>query len=289
MKLISYYSYADPYRPEPHACSRESDRTPLLVNCAGSFISKFPFATDNPSGRLDYYLMCVLSGTMTVRMNDTLQTVTAGDAVLFPPKHPYFYSYDGKGDDLNYLWVHFTGSHAQSYLEELGLDPLPFHGNAAFDAHGLSFFRSLFDVFSKDSTNKELKLSATLLQILLSVSGAALGNHKSSNPLARSLQYINASYTDDIQIPALAAMENLSNSRYHVLFKETVGVSPRAYITMLRMRHACELLSNTNLTVKQIGALVGYEDSHFFCKIFKSKIGVSPSLYRKNGQEEEVK
>ena len=71
-------------------------------------------------------------------------------------------------------------------------------------------------------------------------------------------------------------------SRYHVLFKETVGMSPRAYITMLRMRHACDLLNNTNLTVKQIGALVGYEDSHFFCKTFKSKIGVSPSLYRKD-------
>jgi YesN/AraC family two-component response regulator len=142
----------------------------------------------------------------------------------------------------------------------------------------------LFDVFSKESPHKETALASSLLQILLSLSDAVTAGPKNVNPLSRSLQHIHASYTDDIQIPALATMENLSNSRYHVLFKETVGMSPRSYITMLRMRHACDLLNTTNLTVKQIGALVGYEDSHFFCKIFKSKIGVSPSLYRKSDQ-----
>ena len=287
MKLISYYSYDDPSHAEPHACSRESNRVPLLVNCAGSFISKFPFTTDNPSGRLDYYLMYLLSGSLTVRLDGVPHTVTAGNAVIFPQKYPYYYSYNGEGEDLNYLWVHFTGSHAKHYLDELGFGALPHIWHASLDAQGLSCFRTLFHVYSEDSPHKETALASALLQILLAISGAISTTSQAVNPLARSLQYINASYTDDIQIPALAVMENLSNSRYHVLFKEIVGVSPRAYITMLRMRHACDLLNTTTLTVKQIGALVGYEDSHFFCKIFKSKIGVSPSFYRKDGRENE--
>ena len=282
MKLISYYSYDDPFRSVPHACSRESDRVPLLVNCAGSFISKFPFTTDNPTGRMDYYVMYLLSGSLSVRLDGVLHTVTAGDSVVFPPKYPYFYSYNGEGEDLNYLWVHFTGSYAKGYLNELGFEGLPRLWRASPDAHTLSCFRNLFDIFSKDSAHKETALASALLQILLSLSDTAHAHPKHENPLARSLQYINASYTDDIQIPALATMENLSNSRYHVLFKEATGMSPRSYITMLRMRHACDLLNTTNLTIKQIGALVGYEDSHFFCKIFKAKIGTSPSLYRKN-------
>ena len=284
MKLISYYSYADPSHSVPHACSRESDRVPLLVNCAGSFISKFPFTTDNPSGRLDYYLMYMLSGNLTIRVEGDLHTVSAGDIVIFPPRYPYFYSYSGEGDDLNYLWVHFTGSHAKHYLTELGFEALPHIWHAPLDAHGITHFRSLFDIFAKESPHKETALVASLLQILLALSDAFSNVSHEVSPLARSLQYINASYTDDIQIPSLAVMENLSNSRYHVIFKKTVGMSPRAYITMLRLRHACELLNNTTLTVKQIGALVGYEDSHFFCKIFKSKIGMSPSLYRKDEQ-----
>ncbi len=282
MKLISYYSYADPFRPESHACSRESSHTPLLVNCAGSFVSSFPFTTDNPAGRLDYYLLYVASGTLTVGIHNRLQILHPGDAVIFPPHYHYYYTFDGKGEALNYLWVHFTGSHAGSYLNELGLGELPRVSHASADAHIPSAFRSLFDIFSRESAHRELSLAAALLQLITTLS-EAVSSTEPSNPIARSLQYINASYTDDIQIPTLAAMENLSNSRYHVVFKETVGLSPRAYITMLRMRHACELLSNTDLTVRQIGALVGYDDSHFFCKVFKSKMGLSPSLYRKEG------
>ena len=285
MKLISYYSYADPFRAEPHACSRESDRAPLLVNCAGSFISSYPFTTDNPSGRLDFYLMYMISGTLTVRPREEELTLNAGDILIFPPQHHYYYTYDGKGEALNYLWVHFTGSHAAYYLEELGFCDLPHVWHSSANVHITTLFRSLFDVFSKEMPHKEHNLAASLLQILTSLSGAVLSS-EAATPLTRSLQYINTSYTDDIQIPTLAVMENLSNSRYHVVFKEVTGMSPRAYITMLRMRHACDLLDNTDLTVRQIGALVGYEDSHFFCKIFKSKMGVSPSLYRKKDREE---
>ena len=284
MKLISYYSYADPFRPEAHACSRESTDVPLLVNCAGSFVSSYPFATDNPAGRLDYYLLYVASGTLTVRIHDQLLSAGPGDLMILPPRYHYYYAYDGKGEPLNYLWVHFTGSHAGYYLKDLDLEEVPGIRHASADAHIPTGFRALFDIFSKDAPHRDHALAAALLQLLTAIADAVRVSEP-PNPIGRSLQYINASYTDDIQIPTLAAMENLSNSRYHVVFKEAVGLSPRAYITMLRMRHACDLLSTTNLTVRQIGALVGYEDSHFFCKVFKSKMGISPSLYRRNGTE----
>ena len=101
----------------------------------------------------------------------------------------------------------------------------------------------------------------------------------------RSLGYINRAYTDTIQIDELAAMENLSSSRYHVLFKEITGVAPSEYIIGLRMRDACELLRSTNMTVKQIGASVGYENQHYFSKLFKLKIGVPPIDYRKGARQ----
>ncbi len=281
MKPISYYSFADPLRAEPWLCSRESSNEPLLVNCAGNFVSSFPFTTDNTAGRLDFYLMYMVGGSLTVRVGEQLRTAKAGDVIIFPPRHHYYYTYDGKGEALNYFWVHFTGSHAEYYLKSLGFGEFPYIWHSSADAHASSLFRSLFNIFSKDTPHQEHALAASLLQLLTTLSDAiaALG---SVNPIVRSLQYINTSYTDDIQIPMLATMENLSNSRYHVVFKETVGMSPRAYITMLRMRHACELLGNTDMPVKQIGALVGYEDSHFFCKVFKSKVGVSPSSYRQD-------
>ena len=46
------------------------------------------------------------------------------------------------------------------------------------------------------------------------------------------------------------------------------------------MSAACELLESSNISVKQVGALVGYNDPHFFSKLFKKHVGISPSEYR---------
>ena len=121
-------------------------------------------------------------------------------------------------------------------------------------------------------------LSAALQRVLIDLSRAHRGY--SHTPLERSIAHIKTSYTEEISIPELAAMEGLSVSRYNAVFKESTGVSPVKYITDLRITHACSLLQSTNLHVKEIGVMVGYKDNHFFSKAFKAKIGMSPREYR---------
>lgn len=278
MKNLSYYIDRS---AEPNAInsgSFVSDAAPIIVNCTGRLDTEFAFTTHNNDGRLDYYLMYITGGRLKVDTPDGVREVSAGDAVVFPPRYKYRYSYDGKGETLSYMWVHFTGSHAAFYLGEVGFDKLPsIRTSASCDMRVVSGFREMFDIFSKRQTLYEQFLAAALIRIL-----AILGaSDEKENPIARSLAYINASYTEDIRIPELAQMDNLSNSRYHTLFTKYTGSSPKKYITELRIRHACELLRTTNLTAKQIGLIVGYPDSHFFSKVFKNNVGVSPLEYRK--------
>ncbi len=280
MKSISLYSYEHSDTYSLNFCSRASDSAPLIVNCAGNFTSEFPFSTVNELGREDYYLLHVTKGALTVRFPDGECRAAAGDTVIFPPKYKYSYRYEGDGDGISYLWSHFTGSHAEFYLSRLGFFPLPSLRVSHSDAHVGSLFRSMFDIYLREDSFREHDLAALLLQILSHLAQAASNSSKA--PLMRSVAYINSSYTEQIPIPRLAAMENLSNSRYHVVFKQVTGKSPSEYITGLRMLHACELLSGTDMPVKQIGILVGYSDSHFFSKIFKKNLGVSPTEYRKD-------
>lgn len=259
-------------------CSRESSDAPLIVNCAGNFNSSFPFSTVNANGRLDYYLMHVTQGSLTFNFPDGKQILGAGSTIIFPPRTPYAYSYCSD-DELEYHWVHFTGSFADEILKELGFSPLPHVMTTVTDRTISANFRSLFDIFSQEEPFIELSLAAALNQLLVSIARTSLSS-KEKNPIARSLSYINASYTEEIHIPDLAAMENLSNSRYHVIFRKIVGSSPSKYIISLRMRHACELLVSTDMPIKQISLLVGYPDPHFFSKIFKANLHVSPLEYR---------
>ena len=51
-------------------------------------------------------------------------------------------------------------------------------------------------------------------------------------------------------------------------------------ITDIRIETACNLLKNTNLSLKEISAKVGYSNQYYFSSCFKKKTGQTPSSYR---------
>jgi len=104
--------------------------------------------------------------------------------------------------------------------------------------------------------------------------------------LAQTAIHIHNHYTSDISISQLAAMENLSERRYHEVFHEAFGTSPGNYITDLRIANASRLLQDTNLSVAQIAQACGYKDSLYFSRLFRKKTGMSPLAYRKGAEKE---
>ena len=73
-------------------------------------------------------------------------------------------------------------------------------------------------------------------------------------------------------------------SKFHFLrvFKDITGTSPLEYRNSIRLDHAKELLEDTNIPINEISREVGYSSDTYFCDVFKTKIGMSPSSYRKS-------
>lgn len=67
------------------------------------------------------------------------------------------------------------------------------------------------------------------------------------------------------------------------IFKAATGLPPIAYLTRQRIETAALLLINTQETVAQIGASVGWPDQNYFARRFRSHFGLSPSAYRSRG------
>ena len=63
---------------------------------------------------------------------------------------------------------------------------------------------------------------------------------------------------------------------------EKYGVSPKADLINMRLESAKRLLLYTTLSVDEIALQCGFGSIYHFSKIFKSIIGVSPSIYRHN-------
>ena len=91
--MTSYYALAG--TPGINSCNRASDERPIIVNCAGIINTEFPFTTDNPKGRDDYYLLYMVKGKMSVRLFDKDITAEPGAVFIFPPHYGYKYTYSG--------------------------------------------------------------------------------------------------------------------------------------------------------------------------------------------------
>jgi AraC-like DNA-binding protein len=85
----------------------------------------------------------------------------------------------------------------------------------------------------------------------------------------------------NLNIEELARDLNTNYSLFRSAFKKYTGLSPMQYHTSLRMKQAIHLLTNTNLSLKEISFNLGFCSAFYFSKLFKEKTGRTPSEYRK--------
>ena len=96
------------------------------------------------------------------------------------------------------------------------------------------------------------------------------------------VNYIHKNINKPIEMDSLADMACMSKDHFIRIFKKEIGETPNTFITKKKMEAAELLLITTNETIKTISARVGYDDSSYFSKIFKTFSGVTPAKYRQN-------
>ena len=80
----------------------------------------------------------------------------------------------------------------------------------------------------------------------------------------------------------LAALVNLSASRFRHLFREETGLSVVLYLRELRLERAELLLRTTFLSIKEVMSEAGMSSTSHFVHYFKARYGMTPSGYRKH-------
>ena len=88
---------------------------------------------------------------------------------------------------------------------------------------------------------------------------------------------IRESLESEITIQGIAEELGVSYSNFRKLFKEYTGLSPATYQQELRLLRAKELLSTTDLSIKEIAYRLNFESPDYFSAKFKAKMGVKPS------------
>jgi AraC-like DNA-binding protein len=95
-----------------------------------------------------------------------------------------------------------------------------------------------------------------------------------------ALDYIHENYKKDIDINVIADYAGVSYSYLRKIFKDETGDNIVNYINMLRINESKQLLRQTDLTIKEIAANLGYNNDQSFTRFFKKYEGISPGEFR---------
>lgn len=103
----------------------------------------------------------------------------------------------------------------------------------------------------------------------------------------RILAYLQAHFRQDLSLDHLADRMNLHPNYISSLFKKETGHTFVNYLNTMRIQEAQkQLMTQGDLPVSVIGQQVGYDNKHYFTKVFKKYTGTTPGAYRSSGQAE---
>ena len=101
-----------------------------------------------------------------------------------------------------------------------------------------------------------------------------------SSPIRKAADMLRHNYSQNLSLEHLAAHVGMSPSHLSRTFSKEVGMSISQYVAALRCEEAASMLKNSDASIQEIAAYVGYLDNNYFVKVFKKQYGVTPSEFR---------
>lgn len=155
----------------------------------------------------------------------------------------------------------------------------------------ISFRRFFENILREFEANEDYSLSyinslATILMIyvLRKYDSEIIISHekKVNRQIDYIKNYMDNNYSEDIKLEDLANMAYMN--KFHLIseFKIAYRVTPIEYLILKRIDVTKNLLITTNHSMEEISSLVGFNSQSYFNQVFKKKVGITPSQYRRN-------
>lgn len=104
-------------------------------------------------------------------------------------------------------------------------------------------------------------------------------NVDSNNPVQKAIKFMQKNYNQAISMKQLAADLNMSEANFCQYFKKVTGVTPKDYLTNIKLAKARDMIKTGSVTDAAMD--LGYENISHFISLFKEKYGITPKQYQK--------
>lgn len=251
-----------------------------LSVCESGFEKCKPQIFHGPCEKKWYLIHFILKGKGIYEVGGNRYEIKQNQGFLIRPGETILYGPDDN-DPWEYYWVGFKGLDAKRLLKLSGLEH-KYVFSYTKDHILRNTLISLHHASKKVASREYAMIGylylffSCLINEFFSIENKATQNH-----ITKILDFIEQNYDKNININTVSETYGLSRSRTYKVFKEYLNISPMEYLIDYRLNKACLLLKTTDMAIYEIGIAVGFKDIIHFSKIFKKKIGVPPTEYRK--------
>lgn len=247
-----------------------------------------PLHSYGPASRPNYILHYVMKGKGIYQVGENKYHLSEGQAFLIEPESLTFYQAD-KEEPWAYLWVGFGGTEASRFVRDLGLNGRQLTCECEY---GDELKEIVFEMLRHtQSTAENLYYLQGKLYQFFSVLARGIeikeyaDNTKESMHVQEAIDYIKNSYSQGITVADIAEYLALNRSYLYTIFMNSLGISPKDFLTEFRISRGKEQLVLTEQSIEDIAVSCGYRNSLAFGKVFKQKIGMTPSVYRNSNRK----
>ena len=212
-------------------------------------------------------------------------TVKAGDFFLLFPGEWHTYHPKGRHGWKSY-WIGFKGQNMDKRVRAGFLTPAKPIYHVGYSAEVISLYKQAYQAALEEAAYAQ-QLMAGLVNHLIGMMYSLERNRELKSRDQTHVELINRarlrireSLESPITIQQVAQELGVSYSNFRKLFKEHTGLSPAIYQQELRLQRAKELLSTTDLSIKEIAYRLDFESPDYFSAKFKLKTGHKPSEFR---------
>ncbi|MDF2540934.1 MAG: hypothetical protein K0S47_652 [Herbinix sp.] len=227
-----------------------------------------------------YCLEYIMKGEGTVHVDNETIYPSQGDIYILPKGHHHRY-YSSPKNPWEKIWMNVHGPLCDLLMNVYHLEGILLIKD--FDLYGL-FQKFLTTCEQKDVSTSLIFEQCALIyhEILSKISMHLYAAPAGQNEAATAIkEYIDQHIYDKITIQSLSKMACLSPSQVNRIFKKEYAQTPYEYILTQKIETAKLLLTNTNISIKEIAYKLNFADEHYFSNYFKLRTGVSPKNWIK--------
>jgi len=139
----------------------------------------------------------------------------------------------------------------------------------------------------KSSEHWQYRVRRYLMQILFLLEDTGI-SCKDSGTLTDEqlvdivLDHIHMNFSNEISLDSICKLVYVNRTSLTRKFKARTRRSPIDYLLHYRLNMACELLTNSKLSISKIAEATGFKYESYFSRQFTAKIGITPTQYRQS-------